>query len=269
VGAVTSEEAEVELVLPSESPGCYLAWAKISARSDADDPREPRGGGRAWGARYLSSIAVPSIREQAVDARVRGQGTVTPHLTGEPELFAGALIPLQDRTRSLSRATIADLAGFRVDHARIEELQRNIIRGWTERVAGMSPRNTGETVFGSGYSSFLQGDLTAMRRWFAPDATLIVPGTTPFSGTFRGLPEILSLLALASDRLRIDAPDLVELAPDAETLNAAFETVVHDGDRSLRVAFRQRFWISEHGQITRSVIAFEDEPALAAFFGTA
>ena len=264
---MTSEEAEVELVLPSESPGCYLAWAKISARSDADDPRGPRAGERAWGARYLSSIAVPSIREQALDARVHGKGSVTPHLKGEPELFAGALVPLQERTRSLARATNADLAGFGVDHARIEELQRSIVRDWTDWVAGMTPRNTGETVFGSGYSSFLQGDLTAMRRWFAPDATLVVPGDTPFSGTFRGLPEILSLLALASDRLRIDQPELVELSPDAEALNAVFRTVVHDGDRSLQVTFRQRFWISERGQITRSVITFDDESALAAFFG--
>jgi len=34
------------------------------------------------------------------------------------------------------------------------------------------------------------------------------------------------------------------------------------------VTFRQRFWFSDQGQITRSVITFEDEPALAAFFGT-
>jgi len=256
------------MVLPSETPGCYLAWAKISARSDAVDPRDTRGADRAWGARYLSTIAVPAIREQAVDARVRGEQTVTPRLTGEPELFAGALIPLQERTRALSRATTADLAGFGVDHARIEELQRHIVQDWTDRVAGLSPRNTGETVFGSGYSSFLQGDLTAMRRWFAPDATLVVPGDTPFSGTFRGLPEILALLALASDRLKIGAPELVEMAPDAEALNAVFRTVVRDGDRSLHVTFRQRFWFSDQGQITRSVITFEDEPALAAFFGT-
>jgi len=257
----------VELVLPSESPGCYLAWAKISARSDATDPRGPASGERAWGARYLSTIAVPSIRDQAVDARVHGRRTVQPHLSGEPELFAGALIPLQERTLAVSRATATDLAGFGVDHDRIEELQRNIVRDWTDRVAGMSPRNTSETVFGSGYSSFLQGDLSGMRRWFAPDATLVVPGNTPFSGTFHGLAEIFSLLALASDRLKIDAPELVEMSPDAEALNAVFRTAVHDGGRSLRVVFHQRVWFSEQGQIIRSVITFEDEPALAAFFG--
>jgi ketosteroid isomerase-like protein len=220
---------------------------------------------------FLVAVAVPSIREQAMQAERAGTSSVRPRLLAEPRMFAEAL-PFLDQTdpsgtvesRSAARGESGRMA------VRVSKLHRGIRESWAALVASFPPaiQEKKESVFHTGYDAFQRGDLGAMQRWFAPDAVLVVPGRTPYSGTYRGLPEILSLLAHASDRLGIDSPELTELVPDGDALHATFTTTVHSRGRSMAIRFRQRFWFNDEGQIARSILTFEDEQGLDAFFGT-
>src|SRR5262249_56811271 len=130
---------------------------------------------------------------------------------------------------------------------------------WGALVASFPPADQAknESVFHAGFDAFQRGDLATIQQWFAPDAILTVPGRTPYSGTYRGLPEILALLTLAGDRLGIDAPDLIDLVPDGDTLIASFRTTVRQGNRAYDVRFRQRCWFNGHGQVPRAVLVLE------------
>jgi uncharacterized protein len=259
--------SDAELVLPEAAPGLYLAWAASWLASDGGDPGDVERSGndlgaRAWTDPFMTRFAIPSIQEQTIEAMKAGAGSVSPRLQAEPEFFARVLPRLANAHLALASEDEITLDQVRTLHDRI-------LGDWGALAAALPSEQQAnqESVFHSGYDAFQQGDLGAMQRWFAPEATLTVPGHTPYSGTYRGLTEILALLTLASDRLGIDSPVLVSSAPDGEALLATFDTVVHRGNRSLAVRFRQRLWFNDEGQIVRSVLTFEDEEELNAFFG--
>jgi ketosteroid isomerase-like protein len=201
--------------------------------------------------------------DQATEAEGAGTGTVRPVVRGEAQLFAQSL-PM------LERADVPDEPGGGVTRDELTTLHGEIRDAWAALVASFPPAEQAknESVFHAGFDSFQRGDLATIQQWFAPDAILSVPGRTPYSGTYRGLPEILALLTLASDRLGIDSPNLTDLAPDGNSLVATFTTIVRQGDRSYEVRFRQRCWFNEDGQIARVVLVFENEDELDSFFGT-
>jgi ketosteroid isomerase-like protein len=251
--------SETELVLPSARPEVYLAWAAWlladSAHVRDDDTEAPAPQG-TWTDRFLGGVAIPSVVGQATDAERAGAGSVRPVIRGEPQLFAQSL-PLLDR------ADASDADDLSALHAEIRD-------AWAALVASFPPaeQTKNESVFNAGFDAFRRGDLATIQQWFAPDAVLTVPGRTPYSGTYRGLPEILALLTLASDRLGIDSPTLNDLVPDGNTLVAMFTTTVRRGDRSHSVRWNQRCWFNDDGQIARAVLVFENEDALNTFFGT-
>jgi ketosteroid isomerase-like protein len=254
---------DTELVLPARAPDVYLAWAAWLGRDPAPrgtDAGPPSG---TWIDRFLAGVAIPSVREQAAEANAAGATSVSPRILGEPPLFAQSL-PLLDR------ADAPKAVGSDVDPAEVASLHDDVRRAWAALVASFPPAEQAknESVFHAGFDAFQRGDLATIQLWFAPDAVLTVPGRTPYSGTYRGLAEILALLTLASDRLGIDSPDLVDLVPDGNTLVASFTTTVHHGDRSHTVRFSQRCWFNDEGQISRAVLVFENEDELDAFFGT-
>jgi ketosteroid isomerase-like protein len=220
---------------------------------------------------FLVAVVVPSIREQAIQAERAGASSVRPRLLAEPQVFAEAL-PFLDQTDP-SNAVESGSGAHRENGrmaARVAKLHDGIRKSWAVLVASFPPaiQEKQESVFHTGYDAFQRGDLGAMQRWFAPDAVLVVPGRTPYSGTYRGLAEILALLAHASDRLGIASPELTELVPDGDALQATFTTTVHSKGRSMAIRFRQRFWFNDEGQIVRSILTFEDEQQLDTFFGT-
>jgi ketosteroid isomerase-like protein len=269
---------DAELILPSASPAVYVSWSALwlegeMLRSAGDaDASDGKPSHNSWTDRYLVAVAVPRVRAQAMQAEREDVASVRPRLLAEPQVFAGALGLLlrADLSHAASHPSLA-LEGKGVTLAQVSELHEEVRRSWAALVASPPPGNHAghESVFQSGFDAFQDGDLAAMRSWFAPDAVLTVPGRTPYSGIYRGLPEILSLLAHASDRLGIDSPQLTDLVPDGDALHATFTTAVHRGGRSLAVRFRQRLWFNDDGQIVRSVLTFEDEARLNSFFGDA
>jgi len=265
VGPV-SGPSERELVLPSRRPAVYLAWAKwLSGDASGHPSGDSEGAGSSqgsWKDRFLAGFAIPSVGEQAAGADRAGAASVSPTIRGEPQLFVQSL-PLLDR------ADVPDVRAEGVTPDDVSVLHGEIRNAWAAFVASFPPEQAqNESVFNAGFDAFQRGDLATIQRWFAPDAVLTVPGRTPYSGTFRGLAEILALLTLASDRLGIDSPDLTELVPDGDSLVASFTTSVRRGGRSHHVRFRQRCWFNDDGQIARAVLVFENEDELNAFFGT-
>jgi ketosteroid isomerase-like protein len=268
-------EADTELVLPSAPPHIYVAWAALwlaaNERSQGGDSLAADDGspGQVWTDRFMARVAVPSVREQAVEAQRAGAPSVSPRVRAEPEVFAQALSGLGQTDLSSPQSDRAAFGELAPTEAQVQELHEQIRTSWASLAASLQlgERSMKESVFHSGYDAFQQGDLVAMQRWFAPEAILTVPGSTPYSGTYRGLPEILALLTLSSDRLGIDSPELMSLMPEGDSLHAEFRTVVRRGSWSLSVHFRQRLWFNDDGQIVRSVLTFEDEDGLNAFFG--
>lgn len=252
-----------ELVFPSRRPAVYLAWATWLVGDELGtkgDPGPPRG---TWTDRFLTAVAIPSVREQAAAAEAAGAASVSPCIRGEPPLFQQSL-PL------LERADEPGTTAAGVTRDDVVALHGEIRDAWAALVASFPPAEQAknESVFHAGFDAFRHGDLATIQRWFARDAVLTVPGRTPYSGTYRGLAEILALLTLASDRLGLDSPDLTDLVPDGDTLLASFTTTVRRGDRSHLVRFTQRCWFNDDGQISRAVLVFENEDELDAFFGT-
>jgi ketosteroid isomerase-like protein len=258
--------SDTELVLPSRRPAVYLAWGAWLS-GDAAGSRGGDAGAAAsrgsWTDRFLGGVAIPSIVAQATDAERAGAASVSPTIRGEPQLFAQSL-PLLDR------ADVPDVRAGGVTPDDVSALHREIREAWAALVASFPPAELAknESVFNAGFDAFQRGDLATIQQWFAPDAVLTVPGRTPYSGTYRGLPEILALLTLASDRLGIDSPNLIDLVPDDNTLVATFTTTVRHGGRTHEVRFRQRCWFNDAGQIARAVLVFQNEDELDAFFGT-
>jgi ketosteroid isomerase-like protein len=253
----------MELVLPSGRPADYLAWATWLSGNASGGGSGVAAAPGTWTDRFLGAVAIPSIMAQAADAERAGAVSVNPIVRGESQLFAQSL-PLLER----AHAAEAERSGgsskeVSVLHAEIREV-------WAALVASFPPAEQAknESVFHAGFGAFQHGDLATIQQWFARDAVLTVPGRTPYSGTYRGLPEILALLTLASDRLGIDSPDLTDLVPDGNTLVASFTTTVRQGDRSHAVRFTQRCWFNDAGQISRAVLVFENEDELDGFFGT-
>ncbi len=264
---------DAELVLPGAPPAVYLAWAASWLAATPVGGGAPGSGAprKSWVGGFLVTVAVPSIREQAIQAERVGASSVRPRLLAEPRVFAEAL-PFLDRTdpsTAVESRSHAPGENGRMA-ARVPKLHDGIRRSWSALVASFPPaiQEKQESVFHTGYDAFQRGDLGAMQRWFAPDAVLVVPGRTPYSGTYRGLAEILALLAHASDRLGIASPELTELVPDGDALLATFTTTVHSKGRSMAIRFRQRLWFNDEGQIVRSILTFEDEQQLDTFFGT-
>jgi ketosteroid isomerase-like protein len=267
--------ADAELLFPSASPALYRPWAALwleakASPSSGDTQKGDEGPSHhSWTDRFLVGVVAHGVRDQAIQAESDGAASVRPLILAEPQLFADAL-PLLVRADP-SRASRGQSSVARVDGAlaRVSELHDEVRRSWAALVASLPPpeQTKHESVFQSGYDAFQSGDLGAMQRWFAPDAVLTAPGRTPYSGTYRGLAEILALLAHSSDRLGIDSPELIDLVPEGDALHATFTTAVHSGSRSLSVRFRQLFWFNDEGQIVRSVLTFEDEERLNAFFG--
>jgi ketosteroid isomerase-like protein len=258
--------SERELVLPGRRPAVYLAWATWLSGGPSGGPggefgEDPSPG--SWRDRFLAGFAIPLIESQAKDAERAGAASVSPIIRGEPQLFAQSL-PLLDR------ADLPERPGGDVATTELSALHGDIREAWAALVASFPPdeQTKKESVFHAGFDAFQRGDLATIQQWFAPDAILTVPGRTPYSGTYRGLAEILALLTLASDRLGIDSPDLIDLAPDGNTLVASFTTTVRQGDRTHAVRFTQRCWFNDNGQIARAVLVFENEDDLNAFFGT-
>jgi ketosteroid isomerase-like protein len=215
------------------------------------------GGHQPWIDGYFDASVIPSVRAQASAASAAGSSTVTPSMRGEPQMVVRTLGRLQD---------VADAA----EGSALTDLHRRILAAWTDQVRAITSApvaaETDLSVFRAGYDTFMSGDLEAMHRWFAPDATLVVPGHTPFSGTFHGLAEIMALLTLASDRLRLDAPELVTIGMHGDALDAMFVTAVRRGHRSLRVRLHQFCWFNARGQIAHSELVFEEPDALEQFF---
>ena len=251
---------DTELVLPGRQPAVYLAWAAWLAGDERGEAAPPRG---SWTDQFLRTVAIPSVRGQAITAGADGAASVSPLIRGEPQLFAQSL-PLLDRADAPSDP------GREVDPADVAALHGAIRDAWAVLVASFPPADQvkNESVFHAGFDAFQRGDLATIQQWFAPDAVLTVPGRTPYSGTYRGLAEILALLTLASDRLGIDSPDLMELVPDGNTLLATFTTTVRQGEQSHTVRFTQRCWFNDDGQIARALLVFDNEDELDAFFGT-
>jgi ketosteroid isomerase-like protein len=257
---------DAELLLPGRRPAVYLAWAAWlsggAVGAQGDDAGSPQARG-SWTDRFLGGVAIPSITAQATAAAEEGAAMVGPTVRGEPQLFAQSL-PLLDR------ADVPDVIGEGVPRDDVAALHAEIREAWGLLVASFPPAEQAknQSVFHAGFDAFQRGDLATIQQWFAPDAVLTVPGRTPYSGTYRGLAEILALLTLASDRLGIDSPHLIDLVPEGNTLVATFTTSVRQGDRSHEVRFTQRCWFNDNGQISRAVLVFENEDELDTFFGT-
>jgi ketosteroid isomerase-like protein len=260
--------SETELALPSRRPAVYLAWAMWlsgdASLGPAGDAAEAAWSQGSWKDRFLAGLAIPSVGEQATSAERAGAAAVSPVIRGEPQLFAQSL-PLLDRT------DVPEAPGGDVTRDDLSALHNDIREAWAALVASFPPAEQAknESVFNAGFDAFRRGDLARIQQWFADDAVLTVPGRTPYSGTYRGLPEILALLTLASDRLGIDSPNLTDLVPDGDTLLATFTTTVHRGGDSHEVRFTQRCWFNDDGQIARASLVFDNEDELDAFFGTA
>jgi hypothetical protein len=136
--------ADAELVLPGAPPAVYVAWAASWLEATPVEAGAPGSHGGAahqsWMGRFLVAVAVPGIREQAIQAERVGASSVGPRLLAEPRVFAEAL-PFLDQTDP-SRA-VETGSGARGENgrmvARVSKLHDGIRKSWAALVASFPP----------------------------------------------------------------------------------------------------------------------------------
>jgi ketosteroid isomerase-like protein len=112
------------------------------------------------------------------------------------------------------------------------------------------------------YAAYAEGDLSALRRFFAPDIRWTIPGHHPLAGTKQGVDEVLAFFAaLGRAGFRAELHALAAAGDWVLDLHRGWSTTPEGLDINWVLAFR-----IEHHKIAEAINFAGDQHAADAYF---
>ena len=115
-------------------------------------------------------------------------------------------------------------------------------------------------------AAFRDRDLAALQRLVSPSVEVTIPGSGRFAGTYRGMGEVLALVAGLQRSVVPGSGRLLDVAIDDDVVNARVVVTLRDvRGRTLDAALVHRFEFGADGRAARATFVPQDQPAFDCF----